>query len=213
MNYIEQLNTDEWQNKRQDILERDGNRCTNCGVLRSKYIGISKSFGVKNYDEMVAEGCLFLESALESKHFIFFKDQAFYKVEFIGDESKNIELKKLKFSIKFKEPINEFATSTPYYVSFNEEFNIDELIDLNVHHKYYMTGKMAWEYDNDALVTLCHHCHQEVHKNEEIYVYSDSRNKILLETCWKCDGAGFIPAYHYYKNGVCFACNGHGILE
>ncbi len=29
--YFEFLNTDEWKQKRDEILKRDGNKCTNCG--------------------------------------------------------------------------------------------------------------------------------------------------------------------------------------
>lgn len=31
---------------------------------------------------------------------------------------------------------------------------------LNVHHKYYEKGKDPWEYEDDALVTLCEYCHE-----------------------------------------------------
>lgn len=31
---------------------------------------------------------------------------------------------------------------------------------LNVHHKYYVWGKMPWEYPGEALTTLCGPCHE-----------------------------------------------------
>ena len=34
---------------------------------------------------------------------------------------------------------------------------------LHVHHLSYMKGRMPWEYDNSNFVTLCEHCHSEVH--------------------------------------------------
>jgi len=33
---------------------------------------------------------------------------------------------------------------------------------LNVHHKYYLKGKKAWEYPFEALVTLCEFCHESL---------------------------------------------------
>ena len=42
--------------------------------------------------------------------------------------------------------------------------------NLHVHHLYYTDGKMAWEYDDDALVTLCRHHHKLRHKEEPPYV-------------------------------------------
>lgn len=35
-----------------------------------------------------------------------------------------------------------------------------------VHHRWYIDGLMAWEYDNDILVTLCPRCHYKVHRND-----------------------------------------------
>jgi 5-methylcytosine-specific restriction endonuclease McrA len=34
---------------------------------------------------------------------------------------------------------------------------------LQVHHKYYESGKMAWEYPFEALATLCSYCHGITH--------------------------------------------------
>lgn len=36
--------------------------------------------------------------------------------------------------------------------------------NLDVHHKYYLEGKKAWEYPDAALLTLCRSCHENVHK-------------------------------------------------
>lgn len=35
-------------------------------------------------------------------------------------------------------------------------------ISLNVHHLYYINGAEPWEYDNNALITLCEICHEKV---------------------------------------------------
>lgn len=34
---------------------------------------------------------------------------------------------------------------------------------LNVHHTSYIKGKMAWEYPNSMLETLCYSCHKTHH--------------------------------------------------
>lgn len=36
-------------------------------------------------------------------------------------------------------------------------------IQLQVHHKRYIDGLMAWEYSNDLLITLCKGCHAKLH--------------------------------------------------
>ena len=34
---------------------------------------------------------------------------------------------------------------------------------LTVHHLYYEPNKKPWEYDNEAMVTLCEKCHNSLH--------------------------------------------------
>lgn len=39
---------------------------------------------------------------------------------------------------------------------------------LQVHHLYYTSGKLAWEYPFDALITLCDYCHGMTHGKNAI---------------------------------------------
>lgn len=34
---------------------------------------------------------------------------------------------------------------------------------LDVHHLYYDMGNKVWEYEDEALVTLCRNCHAKIH--------------------------------------------------
>lgn len=43
---------------------------------------------------------------------------------------------------------------------------------LNVHHLYYDKGASPWEYENDALITLCESCHENV----------EAKKKAVLKT-------------------------------
>lgn len=36
-------------------------------------------------------------------------------------------------------------------------------IELHVHHKEYVAGRLPWEYSNDELVTVCKNCHAIEH--------------------------------------------------
>lgn len=38
---------------------------------------------------------------------------------------------------------------------------------LHVHHKRYVKGRMAWEYETSELQVLCEKCHGEAHKTKE----------------------------------------------
>lgn len=50
---------------------------------------------------------------------------------------------------------------------------------LNVHHRWYETGKDPWEYPPEALVTLCEDCHLLETKGRE------HAEKVLLGICQK----------------------------
>ena len=43
----------------------------------------------------------------------------------------------------------------------------DKSSQLNVHHRYYITGRMPWEYPDWSLITLCNECHKERHDMDE----------------------------------------------
>lgn len=44
----------------------------------------------------------------------------------------------------------------------------DQESTLNVHHKHYIKGRMAWEYGDDELVTLCEACHEDMHRQADV---------------------------------------------
>lgn len=44
----------------------------------------------------------------------------------------------------------------------------DKETTLNVHHRRYVKGRMAWEYDLSELAVLCEPCHETEHKEREL---------------------------------------------
>lgn len=42
---------------------------------------------------------------------------------------------------------------------------------LEVHHKKYKFGHMAWQYETRELITLCHDCHELYHKELNIFKF------------------------------------------
>lgn len=87
---------------------------------------------------------------------------------------------------------------------------------LNVHHKYYIKGKLPWDYEDDALITLCESCHKLTHKENKTPIYRSIIPTITLDSyaqvCDRCGGGGYLPQYDYYCNGVCFKCWGEGVV-
>jgi len=40
---------------------------------------------------------------------------------------------------------------------------------LTVHHFYYVTGRMPWEYPNGSMATMCRNCHFEGHEDSSTF--------------------------------------------
>ena len=103
-----------------------------------------------------------------------------------------------------------FRTQNPYHIF---RFKFLNFVTLHVHHKYYIENKNPWEYDNDALITLCSECHSETHNQEATPLFSKDGQLLILNLpiCNRCNGRGVLPQYKYYMNGVCFKCLGTGV--
>lgn len=84
---------------------------------------------------------------------------------------------------------------------------------LNIHHTYYVKGHKPWEYDNEALVTLCENCHKKRHETSYVPYYDHERRLIgNLNVCDRCGGSGYLPQYSHVEDGICFKCNGEGVI-
>lgn len=80
---------------------------------------------------------------------------------------------------------------------------------IHVHHKYYQLSKLPWEYPDEALVSLCWICHENLHANQKVLVYDENMNVVNKYTpCQRCFGAGWIPEFKHFHAGVCFRCGG-----
>jgi 5-methylcytosine-specific restriction endonuclease McrA len=51
---------------------------------------------------------------------------------------------------------------------------------LNVHHKKYLPNRMAWDYTDDYLMTVCRECHEEIHKEDFSFKKSQYDEGILF---------------------------------
>lgn len=103
-----------------------------------------------------------------------------------------------------------------FYDKMENKYDFDvELVDaekpviLHVHHRYYIMDKLPWDYKSDALITLCHECHNQVHHEEQIPVYSTIGELYSeISPCTRCQGSGYLPHYSHVKGGICFLCSG-----
>ncbi len=101
-----------------------------------------------------------------------------------------------------------------YAMAFSLTIHETNLSGLNVHHKYYIHGKKPWEYENDALITLCESCHQSFHQNNSVPIYRSVKYADpigIASVCKRCGGSGYFPQYSHIQDGICFECGGEGI--
>lgn len=216
MTYQEQLHTNEWKAKRLLILERDNNRCVECKRERSKLTGLSENFGIKTLEELKSSGYSGFKVDDENKGILVIKQNQTILAHNVGDKNENIEINSMKFALQWNPPLSDNIYAMGRYELICFSKNIEEnsqFTDLNIHHKFYIIDNKAWEYENDALITLCANCHQAVHQNTEIFVYAKSGDIMYkTENCKKCNGSGYLHEYNYCQNGVCFSCNGNGVI-
>lgn len=146
---------------------------------------------------------------LIGSNLLYFKNGMLLSIDYIDDENDFVE-ENLKFALKISVNKNDPSKKDIQTICFVSDY---DQIDLNIHHTYYIVGKMAWEYDDEALVALCYKCHQEVHESNKIPVFN-SKNELIdhAKLCSKCSGSGVLHEYKYWQNGVCFGCSGHGVV-
>ncbi|WP_299183706.1 hypothetical protein [uncultured Aquimarina sp.] len=177
--YADLLNTQEWKDKRKIIIDRDKNRCSVCHSEPPK-------------DHLLYDGFEYREmSSEEEKEYV---KSYWEEWEKENKDKENYELLK-KVSCKPGIPLIKIGIA----------------VQLHVHHTYYIKNNVPWNYPNETLITLCHSCHKRIHEKEEISVYSDESlsSELNLKPCSKCIGTGYIEEYYYFKNGICFRCNGN----
>lgn len=161
--YPELLSTQEWRSRREEIIKRDGYKCSKC--------------------ETAATASQYNKKTEKYDHF-WFGENELQNVKLQDGTTGQAVLPKITIA--------------------------KEMVNLHVHHNYYVEGKLPWEYEDHALITLCNTCHSALHEEETVSVYSTDGRKIpKLTLCGKCNGTGYLKEYNYHLNGVCFDCNGN----
>jgi 5-methylcytosine-specific restriction endonuclease McrA len=219
MSYQEELKQPEWQTKREEILLRDASKCQKCSKDRPRIRGLLKDFGVNSIDQLREKDySLFGPAVGEQNNYEnlgFIKGIFLNMAKYIGDRSIPFNLSNLVFALQRQEPLHPFQVKYKYELVAFYKSALDEQdhVDFNIHHRFYIKGKKPWEYESDALITLCASCHTKVHKEVDIPVYDEYGARVgTAEVCGKCSGSGYLAEYSYFQGGVCFKCMGEGAL-
>lgn len=228
--YSDLLSTNEWLQKREQIKRRDENRCCLCNRYPSDEVFFDSVTNLKvgyswNFD-LPLDPLRIEEHERKKLEYNSLPSDTRYKLELfydlIKENFKNInELYNL-----IKDPVASQIKLLNDLKAFQLYTQIDEgdlpklekskfVVELHVHHHYYVKGRLPWEYPDLALITLCHECHWDLHQKHRIPIYKDElmNERIQLTTCSRCNGAGVFPEYNHVQNGVCFECNGAMYIE
>ena len=149
-------------------------------------------------------------------------DECVVSIEYIYPTGPNgiltNEFPKLFGSIIVNVSFKNFVGSFYFFPKDTNSQNVHKkyyIKGLNVHHKFYIKGLAPWEYEDDALITLCEDCHKKIHQTH-VPVYQRVGSKLLFEkntkTCERCNGTGYLPQYSHIENGICFSCWGEGVV-
>ncbi len=239
MTYAELLESDLWKQKRKLVIQRDNFKCTNCqnveygkeykvGLIFSNLINHKAALSTIVKDMWLTHIWNFKDDTVITtfinKTFSFDNSKsyiAYYDEEQGGKyanvialrmiDNKLIELNDnvldiIKFGLKGK--ISE-DTLIEVYKPITPFDSWEFAKDLHVHHKYYQTNLLPWDYPDSALTTLCWKCHEKLHNNEKITVLDSKGDEIGEYTyCHRCHGAGVFPEYSHVQSGICFRCHG-----
>lgn len=231
--YHKLLSTTEWLSRRETIVERDQACCTSCYKTTS-FECDDLNICFDKSDGLVPDQIQFNEIPID----IFKAQRCIQNIKIITPAKDfNLSLGLSDTGILFvsnwrelgQMGRNEIVVNTAVTNNDNKILIIDrrnkkskiridsipvisnEIVKLHVHHKYYIAGKLPWDYEDAALVTLCNWCHWKIHEETEIPIYSlvtGNLEELNYMPCYRCHGAGFFPQYKHVEGGECFRCRG-----
>lgn len=236
--YSDLLNTSEWKEKRINIIQRDKSCCTNCGKTQSiNYLNFNISFQTK--DRLKSQNVVYENKSIDSvkselgiEKIVVLKSP-YQEGTYCGITETGrlflVNWEKVKEASKDELVISRGTTELGMNIFiigklgqhfFDDAFAIPVLSEksviMHVHHKFYIKDKLPWEYDNEALITLCNWCHWELHTKTIIPIYtllSGELHELNFTPCNRCNGAGVFLEFNHVQNGVCFKCNGNRYEE
>ena len=151
---------------------------------------------------------------LKTNEWVLKRKQVYQKDKFqctICKVWQTINLLGMPFTVK---QLGSYTTGTPALKFLQGKKHIS----LHAHHSFYVLERLPWQYDNEHLISLCGDCHTKVHLETKIPVYLTEYDRDMdimsdLVPCPKCGGDGYIDAFDYHENGVCFKCMGECFIR
>lgn len=208
MTYEEQLNSINWRKKRSVILNRDSYKCKECSndnLVHGQDVKYGRAM------KQNQEPGLFLYRTVDMR----FPDNKVHSITvlrraYIPDEVKDRLPEYVNIYYYQNLESDGISYKNPVVLAvLNSAGDFLHVPGLHVHHTFYQMGKMAWEYPDEALKTLCWGCHERLHKTSKVpYLDELGRDIGELTHCFRCCGAGRFPEFRHVQGGICFRCSG-----
>ncbi len=234
--YEDLLRTSEWKQRRTKIIQRDEDCCSSCHRMASVYV-VNHNISPQNGDKIIAGSvaynnktfATFKEEMAIEKINVFhypFVENIIYAVSpkgqlflvDLGSWEEVIAVNKNDLVVNIAKSergrdvwIISLSGRQLSDVALKIPTLVENTVVMHVHHKFYIMEKLPWEYEDDALLTLCNWCHWELHEKTVIPVYTVQNgelNQLDYHPCFRCHGAGVLPEYSHVESGVCFRCRG-----
>ena len=121
--------------------------------------------------------------------------------------------RKYKNTFEINGEVDSFYILDERDIIFRE---VEKHIHFQVHHRYYIEGRLPWDYHPKCFLTLCVDCHINLHKKSAVPYMIWNDGKLISWTkkiaCDRCNGAGVLKEYNHVQGGICFKCRGRRYL-
>lgn len=154
----------------------------------------------------------FIFQKIENDAYGYEIDRSNKKINLLRDsfENNSIEYSEVLRNVKWKSKREEVIDRDKFQCVNCHNKNTRSN-PLQVHHKYYIKGRLPWEYFLFAFETLCKKCHKDWHIKNDVKLYWIAKENLvgkILNPCTRCNGIGYLHEYKHVDNGICFKCKG-----
>lgn len=230
--YQSLLSCDEWLKRREQILKRDEYYCSNCGASSSIFhdnftLHFQKGYNL-NLDRVVysktplskfkvdyATGDiavykhpeLELLYGLSTNYIVFAMNQASLNTPknelVVNHYPDNLSGRVI--------PVVDTPNGSDHPIPLPITNPSRQKVPLQVHHSYYVYSRLPWEYEDEALVSLCAVCHHSFHEENQVKIFTQKGDELIelnYTPCRRCNGLGYFDQFSKVQGGICFRCRG-----
>ena len=230
--YQSLLSCNEWLDRRKQILKRDKYYCRDCGVSSSIFhdnftLNFQKGTNL-NLDRVVYSKTQLpqFKASFTTGDIKVYKHPELgfiyglstnYIVFAMNQASLNTPRKELVINYYPDHlsgriiPVVDTQNGSEHPIPLPITNPTRQKVPLQVHHNYYVHRRLPWEYEDEALVSLCAVCHHRFHEENQVKIFTQKGNELIelnYTPCRRCNGLGYFDQFSKVQGGICFRCHG-----